>query len=140
MSTSSLVKTLFLKAPREHVWAYLTESQHLARWFHETKEDLKVGKEYALLHENPEKKGQKLCWGTVLEADKPSKLVYTFTHTHLEGHLSTVTWELVEAFGGTKLTLTHDGLHEAPSDPLNMIIDHDEGWDEHFARLRRVVC
>ena len=32
--TDSITKTVFLKAPRDTVWAFLTEKDKLARWFH----------------------------------------------------------------------------------------------------------
>jgi len=131
MQNGTLVKTIFLKASPEKVWAFLTESDKLALWFHATRKDLKSGDAYALIGDDD----QDLCWGKVLEANPPTKLVYTFTHDHMARHETTVTWELAPVLGGTQLVMTHTGLDTA-AEPLEMLCDHDKGWDDHFAKLR----
>ena len=137
MQNGTLIKTLFLKATPEKVWAYLTESDKLAEWFHGSRETLTEGQDYYLL--STEKKDTNLCWGKVLEASPHDKLVYTFTHDHLAGHETTVTWELEAAFGGTQLVMTHSGL-DGVAEPLGMLSSHDKGWDDHFSRLREKVA
>ena len=134
MQNGTLIKTLFLKATPEKVWAYLTESDKLAEWFHGSRENLQEGAKYELVT-NHSDDDCAMCWGKVLEASPHSKLVYTFTHDHLAGHETTVMWELQAAFGGTQLLLTHTGLDTAP-EPLGMLNSHDKGWDDHFGRLR----
>ena len=42
-----LVKTIFLKAPRAHVWRFLTEKDLLALWFHAGESDPAPGGDYA---------------------------------------------------------------------------------------------
>lgn len=132
MQNGTLIKTLFLKASPEKVWAYLTESDKLAAWFHPTAQALAGGEDYALLNDA----GEKLCWGKVTEYSPYSKLVYSFTHNYMDLHETLVTWELEASNGGTQLVLTHTGLDGAPK-PFEMLSDHDEGWDEHFAKLRK---
>jgi len=79
----------------------------------------------------------KVCWGDVVTADKPSKLVYSFTITPLGGATTTVNWHLEAAAGGTRLTLVHEGIGEAAGEAaLGLLSALDKGWDEHFSKLR----
>lgn len=135
-----IIKTLYLKAPREHVWRYLTEKDKLATWFHEAGEDLRDGGPFALVSNSPGREGERLCWGDVIEFDPPAKLVHSFTHDHLKGAETRCEWRLESAEGGTILTLIHEGFEAYAGAPFPIAADHDAGWDEHFARLRRVVA
>ena len=134
-----IVKTLFLKAPREHVWKFLTEADRLGEWFHKGASDLKEGGDYVLVTNSYGKEGTPLLTGKVLEAKAPERLVHSFTHEWLKGVETTCTWTLEAVKGGTILTLVHDGWEKFEEDPFGMAANHDEGWDEHFARLRRVA-
>ncbi len=134
-----IVKTIYLKAPREHVWKFLTEADRLAVWFHQGRTDLKEGGDYIMETNSYGKEGEKLCWGKVLEMKAPERLVHTFTHNHLQEIETTCTWTLEEAKGGTIVTLVHDGWENFEADPFGMAANHDTGWDEHFSRLRRVT-
>ena len=102
MSTTTINKSIFLNAPRETVWAYLTEKDKLGVWFHPADADLAEGKPYALL-KDPTDSGSKVCWGEVLSAQKPSFLSYTFTIKPMGGAMTTVNWTLEEAAGGTRV-------------------------------------
>lgn len=137
--TMKLVKTVFLKAPRPHVWRFLTEKDKLALWFHAAASDVKPGGDYTLLTNSHGKDGEKLIWGKALEMTPPSKLVHTFTHNMLKGVETTCAWELAEFDGGTILTLTHTGWEKVGDGAFIMAANHDAGWDEHFVRLRRVT-
>ena len=139
MTSMKIVKTIYLKAPPEHVWTFLTEADKLALWFHRGRDDLAEGGDYILETNSYGKKGEKLCWGKVLEMKKPERLVHTFIHDFMKGAETTCTWTLEAAAGGTILTLVHDGWENAEEDPFGMAANHDSGWDEHFARLRRVA-
>ncbi|NOX96264.1 MAG: SRPBCC domain-containing protein [Alphaproteobacteria bacterium] len=139
MSEMNIVKTIFLKAPPEHVWKFLTEADRLAEWFHRGGADLVEGGDYTLLTNSYGKEGEKLLYGKVLEANKPERLVHTFTHEWLKGVETTCTWTLEGVGGGTVLTLVHEGWDKVDEDGFGMAADHDKGWDEHFARLRSVT-
>lgn len=140
MTKNTLTKSIYLDTSREHVWAFLTESDKLALWFHPTDVDLTVNEDYALLKQQSDGSMSKVCWGTVLEADKPSRLVYSFTFGPLSGAKTTVTWTLEDAFGGTKLSLLHEGIDEASGDVIKeMLFSLDAGWDKHLAKLRTTI-
>ena len=134
-----IVKTLFLKAPPDHVWKFLTQADQLALWFHRGGADLVEGGEYVLETNSHGKDGERLCWGRVLEMKKPERLVHTFTHDYLKGVETICTWTLEAVRGGTILTLVHEGWEKVEDDPFAMAADHDNGWDEHLGRLRRVA-
>lgn len=137
--TMKIVKTLFLKAPPEHVWKFLTRADQLALWFHRGGGDLEEGGDYVLETNTYGKDGEKICWGRVLEMKKPERLVHTFTHDHLKGIETTCAWTLEAVESGTILTLVHDGWEKVEENAFGMAADHDSGWDEHFLRLRRVA-
>ena len=139
MTAPKIVKTVFLKAPPEHVWGFLTEADKLALWFHKAEADFKEGADYKLLTNSYGKDGDTLCWGKVLESDKPHRLVHTFTHEWLKGVETVCAWTLEAVEDGTVLTLEHSGWEGVEDSPFGMAANHDSGWDEHFVRLRRVA-
>lgn len=139
MKEMKIVKTIFLKAPPAHVWKFLTEPEKLAVWFHQGEGALEEGGDWALLTNSLGREGERVCWGKVLEIKPPSKLVHTFTHPFLKEVETTCSWTLEAAGDGTILTLEHAGWEKFEEDPFGMAANHDTGWDEHFARLRRVT-
>lgn len=137
MSNDTLNKSIFLPASRETVWSFLTQKDKLKLWFHPAEADLADKQDYALISIGEGGAVDKLCWGTVLEMDPPSRLVCTFTVKPLNGALTKVTWELESINDGTKLSLTHDGISAAAGEAaMGLILALDKGWDEHLARLR----
>lgn len=136
--TDSITKTVFLKAPKETVWAFLTEKDKLARWFHPAEDDLADGQDYALIDETPEGVVRQ-CWGTVQHWEPPTRLIYSFTVKPLNGAMTTVTWTLDEMEDGTRLTLLHEGVGVAGDAAFGLLMALDKGWDEHFGRLRGVA-
>jgi len=137
MTEARIEKSVFLKASPQRVWDHLTRPELLARWFHPSDTELTVGKAYALLSNSGD--GSKVCWGEVLEAEPPTRLVYSFTHNWLEGHETRVEWTLSAVANGTLLKLVHDGFEGAKVDVFDSLCDHDAGWDEHFGKLRERV-
>jgi len=136
MSATTITKTIFLKASRETVWAYLTEKDKLTEWFHPAAANLTEGQPYVLLADAADA-DSKMCWGDVLSANKPSFLSYTFTVKPMNGAMTTVNWTLEEAAGGTRITMTHEGIEDACGDAaLGLLMALDKGWDEHFGKLR----
>lgn len=139
MTELKITKTIFLKAPASHVWKFLTEADRLAEWFHRGGADFVANGEYALLTNSPGKEGEKLCWGKIVEFDPPRRLTHTFTHGHLGGVETSCSWTLTDSPGGTVLLLEHTGWEKVGDGAFAMAANHDVGWDEHFARLRKVT-
>ena len=138
--TDSITKTVFLRAPREQVWAFLTEKDKLARWFHPAEEDLAEGQDYALVASSAEGGMVRQCWGTVQHWEPPRKLVYSFTVKPLNGAMTTVTWTLDDVQDGTRLSLLHEGVGVAAGDAaFGLLMALDKGWDEHLGRLRPLL-
>lgn len=137
MAETTINKSIFLAAPRETVWAYLTEKDKLAEWFHPAESDLSQGNDYALVKIADDGATDKLCWGTVLKMEPHSSMVWSFTVKPLDGAMTTVTWHLEEVNGGTKLSLVHEGIEAAAGDGAwGMLSALDVGWEEHLARFR----
>lgn len=136
MTATTLTKTIILDAPIDIVWAFLTEKDKLARWFHPAEDDLKEGEAYTLLDQHGDM--TRICWGTVQEMRPFGRLVYTFTFKPLNGATTIVRWTLEDAAGGTRLTLEHEGIERAAgAAAFKMLSALDAGWDEHFGRLRK---
>ncbi|MAC39553.1 MAG: activator of HSP90 ATPase [Oceanicaulis sp.] len=138
MAEPRIEKSLFLKAPRERVWDFLTGQDNLARWFHPVDRSLDRPGPYMFLKSLDEP--ERCMWGEVVEAEAPARLVYTFTHKWLGEHETRVEWTLSEVASGTLVKLVHDGFEGAPVDVFEQLCGHDAGWDEHFVKLRvRVI-
>jgi uncharacterized protein YndB with AHSA1/START domain len=140
MDNATLIKTMIFDAPRETVWAFLTEKDKLEKWFHPALADFAEGEDYALVGLDEKGVQKKICWGTVLKMIKPDKLVYTFTISPLNGAMTTVTWTLEEIKNGTKLTLRHEGIADAAGEAaLGILMGLDSGWDGHVDALKTQV-
>ena len=138
MSTSAIVKTIFLAAPPQAVWDYLTDKDKLGTWYHPAKDTLAPDADYTLI-----KKGESaaVIWGKVLAFDPPRKLVTTFCIPPFGEKETTVTWDLNAVTGGTRLTVTHEGVAEAAGDAaFPMLSALDVGWDEHLGDLRKKIA
>lgn len=132
MTETTLSKTIYLAAPRAKVWDYLTQPEHLAKWFHAPKEPLQEGGKLEMFGTES---GDLLIWGTVTKAQKPDLLEYTFTVKPMGDAVSTVRWTLTDVPGGTQLSLVHDGLPQG-AEAFGLILAMDKGWDEHLMRMR----
>ena len=130
--TNTLNKTIYLKARKEDVWAFLTDPEKLATWFHRPKVALTDGEDYAMFGTTS---GDKLMWGRVISAQPFDYLEYTFTITPMGDATSTVKWTLEDVAGGTRLSLIHEGLPSG-EDAFGLTLALDAGWDNHFADLR----
>ena len=135
MTDTILRKTIFLRAEREEVWAFLTEPEKLAKWFHAPKATLREGGELALYGA---KSGDKVIWGEVIAARAPEYLEYSFTVAPMNGATSLVKWHLTSVEGGTRLSLEHEGLPSG-SDAFDLILALDNGWDKHFMQMREAL-
>ena len=130
--TNVLNKTIYLKATKAQVWAYLTDPEKLAIWFHKPTAPLTEGKDYAM---HGVQSGDKVIWGKVVRSQHHDLLEYTFTVGPMGDATSTVLWTLTEVAGGTRLSLEHSGLPQG-EDAFGLTLALDKGWDDHIARMR----
>ncbi|WP_420584373.1 SRPBCC family protein [Ruegeria sp.] len=135
MTVSVLQKTIFLRAEPDTVWAYLTEPERLAEWFHKPERTLTKGHKLEMFGTTS---GDLLIWGDVREARPPEYLEYTFTVKPMGDAVSVVKWTLTPVAGGTRLSLEHEGLPQG-ADAFGLILALDNGWDEHFGKMRTAL-
>lgn len=136
VSTPTILhKSIFLRADRETVWAYLTEPDRLAEWFHKPERPLQEG---AKLEMFGRESGDLLIWGEVKAARRPEYLEYSFTVKPMGDAVSLVKWTLQSVEGGTKLSLEHEGLPQN-ADAFGLVLSLDKGWDEHFGEMRAAI-
>lgn len=139
MKPLKVVKTVYLNAPRAHVWRFLTEADMLALWFHRAAVDFAEGGDYTLVSNSLGREGEPLLTGKILEMRPPERLVHTFNHKTLGGVETKCTWTLEEAREGTLLTLVHEGFEKVAADYFGVVPEIDKGWDLHLSRLRVVT-
>lgn len=135
MTDTSLQKTIFLKAPRQLVWDYLTQPEHLAKWFHAPKAPMAEGEKLEMFGTTS---GDLLIWGKVITARAPDALEYTFTVGPMGDAVSTVKWTLTDVPGGTQLALEHTGLPQGEA-AFGLTLALDKGWDDHLMRMRNDI-
>lgn len=134
---TTINKSIIIAASPETVWEYLTNKDKLGEWFHPARADLQSGQDYELISDD----GSNICWGAVQDMQPVSQLTYTFTIKPLGGAMTTVTWKLEEITGGTKLSLTHDGISQAAGDAaMGLLLALDAGWDEHMGKMRNALA
>ncbi len=139
MSTLKIQKSIYINAPRETVWLYLTDKDRLGTWFHPAKENLKLGEDYMLMQEVEGGGESPIIWGRVVEMLENEKLVTTFMIKQFGASETTVHWHLESVSCGTRLTLIHDGIEEAAGEAAaGLMLALDAGWDEHFLSLRKL--
>ncbi|MEK0165774.1 SRPBCC domain-containing protein [Phaeobacter sp. JH20_36] len=131
MTDTILRKSIYLRATPAQVWAYLTEPEKLAIWFHKPQTPLVEGPYEMFGTES----GKRLMWGEVLLAEPFTRLDYSFTIAPMGDGTSTVSWTLEEVPGGTNLSLTHTGLPQGV-EAFDLLLALDKGWDEHLGRMR----
>lgn len=131
MTDNIVRKSIYLRATPAQVWAYLTDPDKLAIWFHKPKTPLVEG-DYEMFGAES---GDRLMWGTVLVAKPYTQLEYTFSIAPMGGKSSTVRWRLTEVPGGTQLSMSHEGLPQG-EEAFGLTLALDKGWDDHLARMR----
>ncbi|CUJ91421.1 hypothetical protein RUE5091_01097 [Ruegeria denitrificans] len=135
MTNAILNKTIFLRAEPTTVWAYLTDPDRLAEWFHKPERPLAAGQKLEMFGTTS---GDLLIWGEVRVARPPEYLEYTFTVKPMGDAVSVVKWTLEPVPGGTRLVLQHEGLPQG-AEAFGLILALDNGWDEHFGKMRTAL-
>ena len=128
-NTSPIVVEEIYGASPEVVWDAITNQEEMPKWFFKEIETFKPEVGFRTeFNVHVEGKDYLHLW-EVKEAIPHKRIAYTFNFGGVEGH-AVVTWELSEAEGGTRLTLTHTGLETFPQsdDPVFERESGVEGW------------
>jgi predicted enzyme related to lactoylglutathione lyase/uncharacterized protein YndB with AHSA1/START domain len=142
-SPNTMVLRRFIKAPRERIWAALTNAEEVKKWFGpETSEaisvklDARPGGRFEVRirsQEIPEMEGR----GIFREVTEPSRLAYTWKwsgHPDMQFGDTLVTVDLHDVDGGTDLQI----IHEALPNP-EMRDDHYYGWNGSLDKLVKLL-
>ncbi|MDQ3410708.1 MAG: SRPBCC family protein [Chloroflexota bacterium] len=136
-------RVMVLRAPRERVWAALTEAAELSRWFGDTAEiDLRPGGELVL---GWEEHGVGRCRIEVVEP--PRRFAYRWHAPGADedapieaGPNTLVEFTLDEVPEGTRLTLIESGFASLPSDiAAKAFEDNTGGWASELGELAAYI-
>lgn len=142
MASLTLERTF--SAPPERVFAYVSKTEHLLKWWgpetiHIAEHELALDRLGPWMSVMQNQAGQRFkCSGQVTHVDPPNSIGFTWAwHNESDerGVESHVTMRLVPAAnGGTVFTLTHLDL---PDDEAAR--NHTEGWDSSLNKLEALA-
>lgn len=123
------------KAPVEKVWQALTNKDKMKKWYFDLS-DFKPEVGFEFQFPGQGHKGQQymhLC--KITEVIPNKKLAYSWTYQGYAGY-SEVSFELWPEADGTKLILTHKGLHTFPQNNADFARESfNQGWTELIGNL-----
>lgn len=135
MTTDAVRKDMLIAAPRDRVWACLTDPDLLAGWLMRNDFQPSVGHRFTFTTEpSGDFDGAVRC--TVVEVEPPQRLVFTW-HANSMPAETRVTIELEPDGAATRLRLLHEGFERQEDRSAALLDDHAEGWDDHLGMLRR---
>lgn len=126
-------RQMTFQAPRDAVWAALTEPEQIRKWFgNEAELDLRPGGEGVF------RWGEVEVRVTVEEVNPPSRFSYRWepSQTPTGGPTTLVEFELEEIQGGTRLSLVESGFESLSAESRQ---ENEFGWDEELGDLRAFV-
>lgn len=128
------VTSIEISAPVEKVWAEITKTGRVQRPLYNTvlETDLKPGS--PIRYYSPDGK-RIFVIGRIVDVDPPRMLSHTYMFTTKDEPATLVTWELEEAAGGCRVTVTHSGWTEAHKAPEKSA----GGWKEILGLLKSEV-
>jgi uncharacterized protein YndB with AHSA1/START domain len=137
MDKPQFVYVTYISAPPEKIWKALIDPETTAKyWQNVNISDWKAGARWE--HRSPDRKGEALIVGKVVEFSPPRRLVMTWafpTDEAREEKDSRVTFDLEPTGTVVRLTVTHDRL-EPGSEMLKEITD---GWPKVLSSLKSLM-
>ena len=128
------VYRVFIRATPAEVWDALTLGSLSARYYHGMRvaSTWREGARYSYR----DRAGRTSIGGTVLEADRPRRLVQTFRFASRNDAPSRVRWEIEPLGDVSRLTLVHefesaDGTYESVDDPM--------GWQFILSSMKSLL-
>ena len=136
MKQPDYIYVIYIEAPVEKVWDALVDPEMTKDYWgrHRNTSDWKVGSRWQ--HENYDDPSEVAVAGTVVESDRPHRLVLTWARPGSVGDgdkTSRVTFTIEEQFGTAKLTVTHSELDE------EMLKAISGGWPPILSSLKTML-
>ena len=122
-----------IEAPRDRVWAAITQAELLLRWFptHQAEVDLREGGEMRFGWEDSNDEA------VIEEIEVPSRFVFRWRPAGLDRPFTTVTFSLEPDGDGTLLTLTEFGFSRLPDELYEQSYEGNlKGWGQELEELR----
>lgn len=128
MSATDVTRTVEVDAPRERVWALLTDPAELPRWWPDAAElEPEVGGKVVLRFGPGDVTGEVTSW------EPPRRLGFTWEASNLPGVLLHVTFTVDDLGGGrSRVAVVHSGFAEAPAEAREAV---SGGWSHFLPRL-----
>jgi uncharacterized protein YndB with AHSA1/START domain len=153
MNSDRIEKTIILKAPRERVWRAISDSTRFGMWFGVEIDGPFVAGQEAIGRVVPTKVDPEvarlqepvrgLAWRVSVERIEPMSF-FSFrwhpyaidpAHDYSREPMTLVTFELSDAEGGTRLTITESGFERIPLERRPKAMEANDGGWTHQSRL-----
>ncbi len=126
-------RVLETRAPRERVWAALTEPEQLVRWFPTQRAEIDLRPGGDALFEWEDSKDE----AVVDVVEPPGRLVFRWRPAGLDRPFTTVSFTLEETAAGTRLTLVESGFASLSDQIAQQSQEgNDAGWAKELAELQ----
>lgn len=105
--------SIHIEAPIERVWETLTQTATRQPFYFDSVLEAELRPGGPLRYCTPNRK-RTFIIGEILEVEAPNRLVHSFRFSDLSDPPTKVTMTLAQEAGGTRVTVTHEGLAGAP--------------------------
>jgi uncharacterized protein YndB with AHSA1/START domain len=127
-------KEIRIRASREVVWRYFSDSDLLAAWLMRNDFTGSIGSNFHFFAQSSSDwNGHLDC--TLLEFEPPKRIVFTWNANNI-GTDTVVTIDLLDRGKETQIRLVHANFEGAAGDVNRLIERHDAGWADHLLVLK----